>query len=347
MVSHSRIMILVLSSTHSISAFVLRPQKSAYRRTLRTAVGAVPGSNTKRNNYEVDKNGQQRKRKSPCDKPTIEKNVILPEPEVIFSNNLLLVVNKPAGYHSQPNESIEQATSKKCLLSKLKAIELGGGSTNNFLLPMHRLDQPCTGVLLLAKNSKAGTRIGNAFRKHQIEKDYYVVVEGQMASMKGRSEMVEANNRRMYRLRGELMPKKGHSLKGGKSVKFEAIKFGENLDNKDGRICELDWEPILTISDNQHLLRVVTSTGAKHQVRAMMAQLNKSPICGDLRYGARVALPDASVALHARSLRLPTVHFGEMDMRNTRFVAPIPKTWSKFFNLTDDKIHKSVTSAKS
>lgn len=316
--------------------FVMRPQNvmTNIRRTTVYAASDNHKRTFKRSRAKT--NYQQQKLPS--------QGVYLPEPEIIFSNNLLLVVNKPAGYHSQPNESIEQASSKKCILSKLKASQLGGGSRKDFLLPMHRLDQPCTGCLLLAKNSKAGTRVGNAFRKHHIEKDYFVVVEGDISTMKSKAELVDVNNRKMYRLRGEIVPTKNYSQRGGKSVKFKPIISSDKA--VEGRVCELDWEPVLSLSGNLHLLRVVTSTGAKHQVRAMMAQLNKSPICGDLRYGAKNPLPDASVALHARSLRLPTVNFGEMDMRNTRFTAPIPKTWSKFFNLTDEKIKKSVSTSK-
>ena len=76
------------------------------------------------------------------------------------------------------------------------------------------------------------------------------------------------------------------------------------------------------------------------QVRAMLSQLAKSPVCGDLRYGASGPLPDQSVALHARSLFLPTVDLGDTDMKTMRFVAPIPKTWTQFFSLKEAKIPK-------
>ncbi len=273
---------------------------------------------------------------------TISRQTRLPEPSVIFSNNHLLFVNKPAGYHSQPNESIEQKPSKKCLLSKLKASELGGGSAKNFLLPMHRLDQPCTGILMLAKNSKAGTRTGNAFRKHLVVKDYFCVVEGNVKDMMMRSEPVsKKNGGTMYKLTGVLSPGKGKgggpNSKGGKSVSFKPLKNGTNAGD-DNRVCHLEWELLKSVSGDIHLIRVVTGTGAKHQVRAMMSQLAKSPLCGDLRYGASKPLPDQSVALHARSLHLPTVSLGDIDLKTMRFVAPIPNTWSQFFSLMENKM---------
>jgi 23S rRNA-/tRNA-specific pseudouridylate synthase len=47
----------------------------------------------------------------------------------------------------------------KCLLTHLQQMKLGGGSHQNFLRPLHRLDQPCTGVLMFGKTSKAASRI--------------------------------------------------------------------------------------------------------------------------------------------------------------------------------------------
>ena len=281
------------------------------------------------------------------------KETVLPEPSVVFSNNHILLVNKPAGYHSQPNESIEQTPSKKCLLSKLKASELGGGTANNFLLPMHRLDQPCTGIILLAKNSKAGTRTGNAFRKHVVQKDYFCVVEGNIDEMMQRSERVQKEiGPNMYKLTGVLMPGKlaggNRKTNGGKSVVFKPMNDIKDVGDK--RVCYLEWEHLLTVKGSRkggsHLVRVVTGTGAKHQVRAMLSQLAKSPVCGDLRYGASGPLPDQSVALHARSLFLPTVDLGDTDMKTMRFVAPIPKTWTQFFSLREAKIPKINYEAK-
>jgi 23S rRNA pseudouridine1911/1915/1917 synthase len=279
---------------------------------------------------------------------TNSKGKALLEPTIIFSNNHLLVVNKPAGYHSQPNESMEQEPSKKCLLSKLKKDELGGGSAKNFLLPMHRLDQPCTGVLLLAKTSKAGTRTGNAFRLHAVQKDYFCVVEGDLDDMIQRSEEViipeNGNGRKMYKLSGVYHSSFNKGSGGAKqsnvgaSVMFKPLHTYDQRNLGDKRVCHLEWEHLVTVSKGIHLVRVITGTGAKHQVRAMLSQLANSPVCGDLRYGASAPLPDMSVALHARSLFLPTVSLGDMNMQELRFIAPIPKTWSEYFSMKETNI---------
>lgn len=118
-----------------------------------------------------------------------------------------------------------------------------------------------------------------------------------------------------------------------------------------GRICHIEWEHLLSLSINtpssgtRHLLSVATDTGAKHQVRALLALAGGTPISGDLRHGnsnnsqyhnnqrsdyqqGRIdrPLPDGSVALHARSVLLPTVSLGGMELlKDEPFVASIPK----------------------
>ena len=261
------------------------------------------------------------------------------EPSIIFSNNHILVINKPPGYHSQPNEAPTSSNSQKCMLTKLKNMKLGGGSMNDFLAPMHRLDQPCSGVILFSKTSKAGTRIGNAFRKHLVEKDYLCVVSGDLPRMKMRSEKGKGKT---YEVSGSMARKSQSGKTGNGSVVFTPIR--NNADNApgEGRICHLVWEHVVSDpnDNNVHLVRCQTSTGARHQVRAMLAQLVKSPICGDLRYGAKQPLFDKSVALHARTLRLPTVKLGDLDFKNEKFVAPVPLNWSQFFSITEEMVQK-------
>ena len=103
---------------------------------------------------------------SDVNKPRENSSYQLPSPSknIIFSNNHIVLINKPAGFHCQPNESNIDAsmniktTSSKCLVTICKKEGVGGGSDGTFLLPLHRIDQPCTGAVLLAKNSKAGAR---------------------------------------------------------------------------------------------------------------------------------------------------------------------------------------------
>jgi 23S rRNA-/tRNA-specific pseudouridylate synthase len=304
-------------------------------------------------------------------------------PSVIFSNHHMLLVNKTPGYHSQPNDSVP---TPKCLLSNLKERKLGGGSQSNFLLPMHRIDQPCSGILILAKNGKAGTRITTAWKKGKVHKEYYCVVECSVVDeMIRRSTLLKKNEtihnegnddvtalqldefgedmdprKQRYSLTGAIRKqaerpgKRGRS--GGQSVIVTPMPGSVEIKESDpdlGRVCSLEWRYLESLPDLRnagsekdskhylHLVAVKTNTGARHQVRAMLSAISKSPIVGDLRYGAKTGpLEDKSVALHARRLYLPTVKLGGTDLKTKPFVAPIPNTWKKYFGLTEQKLSK-------
>lgn len=346
-----------------------------------TSTNAIPANRQYDRISQSNSNQRnQQKRSRPSSVPKLEK------PEVIFSNNHLLVVNKTPGWKSQPGEGSGNSNSgfdPKCLLSYLQKQGLGGGSQKDFLNPTHRLDQPCSGVLIFAKNAKAASRVQTAWSKRQIEKCYWVVVEGGRSHNHwklGGLELLEKRSTPQgdgsFRLSAMVNSKKvGNGGKGSVSVKPvppaknakpEAIskknskQMGtDKINNKnkeaDGRLCHIEWKHLERLPDTEysttrHLLSVKTDTGAKHQVRALLAIAGGAPISGDLRYGdnilsinqdggrVRHPLRDKSVALHARSVFLPTVSLGGMEfLKEDPFVADIPKCWREIFGVAFDK----------
>mmetsp|Transcript_52398 Transcript_52398/g.126807 ORF Transcript_52398/g.126807 Transcript_52398/m.126807 type:complete len:191 (+) Transcript_52398:401-973(+) len=85
------------------------------------------------------------------------------------------------------------------------------------------------------------------------------------------------------------------------------------------------------------IIHVRTNQGARHQVRALLAQVGDCPIAGDVRYGNNVLsssqpLPDQSVALHAWKINFCDPKFKLGSMEGTiGFEAPIPETWKTYF----------------
>jgi 23S rRNA pseudouridine1911/1915/1917 synthase len=254
------------------------------------------------------------------------------DPTVLFSNNHLLVVNKPAGWHSVPNPQ----PSPKCLLSKLKGMELGGGSKSDFLIPLHRLDQPCSGVLLFAKTSKAASRVTTLWKRKMVQKDYLCVVRASRLSYLVDNSNIDVSgsttrNGRWFTLKGNI--DRRNSRKDG-SVKILSSTFhGEAI-----RSISLEWRDVeMNSPDSSHaLLHVRTNEGARHMVRALLAQRGLCPIRGDLRYGKTgPALPDQSVALHARRVSLdPSLRLGNLDV--LVFQSPIPATWESYFGINGE-----------
>ena len=305
----------------------------------------------------------------------------LEKPEIIFSNNHVLVVNKPAGWKSQPgdgggqnnNNQSSSYVDPKCLLTYLQSQELGGGSQKNFLSPTHRLDQPCTGVLIFAKNGKAASRIQVAWAKRKVKKIYWVVVEGGddgLDLLISRSKLVNGSGKNpTYQLSGMLKSTGGGKGGGGQrdnkgggrgSVICKPLPPNQtsvNGDKSNGgfRVCHIEWEHLKTLPTSKqstnaprYLLSVSTDTGAKHQVRALLALAGGAPIAGDLRYGDNYSnrggkvdgpLPDGSVALHARSVFLPTVSLGGMEfLLDKPFVGNIPGRWREFFGVREQDV---------
>lgn len=78
-------------------------------------------------------------------------------------------------------------------------------------------------------------------------------------------------------------------------------------------------------------------------VRAILAQVGRCPIAGDVRYNSgSIPLPDQSVALHAFRLSLDrSLKLGTLDTFD--FQAPLPKTWSRFFGMSDKNIKIAST----
>ena len=265
-------------------------------------------------------------------------------PTVLFSNNHLLAVNKPAGWHSIPLEN--NKGSRKCLLSWLKRQSLGGGSRHDFLLPLHRLDQPCSGVLLLAKTSKAASRITKVWKKHKVMKLYVCVMSSDrdLEALKRQSRRVHDD---CYELNGvmarsrrrgsvSMMPRSWNDESGiimqSRSYNSSMMTFergdGSSVHSASPRLCTIQWRTRQSLGSNP-MIEVQTLQGARHMVRSMLGQVGHAPICGDVRYGASQPLPDRSVALHASQVTLPDSLVLPLDQHN--FVSPLPVEWESWF----------------
>jgi 23S rRNA pseudouridine1911/1915/1917 synthase len=245
-----------------------------------------------------------------------------PPPSILYSSNHLLAVNKPAGWHSIP---LERSGSNKCLLTWLKQKSLGGGSRRDFLLPLHRLDQPCSGVLLLAKTSKAASRITTAWKLHEVKKQYTCMLSSKRD--------LEALKRQSQRLDGDLYELKGLWMRSRKqgSVRMTRVEKRRDSsldDSTNTRLCTIQWRMEQSLTSHPVIV-AETREGARHMVRALLSQVGGAPICGDVRYGASPPLPDRSVALHASRVTLPESLVLPLDQHD--FVAPLPAQWNSWF----------------
>lgn len=193
---------------------------------------------------------------------------------ILFEDNHLLVVNK------LPSEIVQgDKTGDEPLPERIKSFlkEKYQKPGNVFCGVIHRLDRPTSGVVVFAKTSKALERLNAQFREKETNKTYWAIVENKPKELKG--------SLRDYLKKNESQNK----------------SYVVNESTPGAKLALLHYQ-LLASSDRYHLLEVTIETGRHHQIRAQLSNIG-CIIKGDLKYGAKRANKDASIGLHARSLR--------------------------------------------
>lgn len=214
--------------------------------------------------------------------------------EILYQDNHLLAVNKPAGLPCQPDASGDP-TLVAAAQAYLKQRYHKPG--NVFVGLVHRLDRPVAGAVVLARTSKAAARLSAAFREGRVEKIYLAVVAGCFESDEGR--LVHWLRKISRRRRSEVAAP----------------------DTPGAREAILAYR-VIAAAGGASLLEVALHTGRSHQIRVQLAAAGH-PILGDLKYGAAAALPGGVIALYARRLRFEHPTRGEA----VAVVAPEPPGW--------------------
>jgi len=193
--------------------------------------------------------------------------------QVLYEDNHLLVINKPAGVLVQGD-----ATGDIPLVEIAK--QYIGKKYNKpgdvFLGVVHRLDRPVSGVVVFARTSKALERMNALFRDRETQKTYWALVAA-----------------RPPRPEGTLV----HWLvKDEKKNKTTAYSKETPI----GSRSELNYN-VIDSKRGYFLVEVNPITGRPHQIRVQLASMG-CPIVGDVKYGSEISSPDGSIALHARQL---------------------------------------------
>ncbi len=216
---------------------------------------------------------------------------------VLHLDNHVLAVDKPTGMLAQGD-----ATGDADLVTLAKAYlkERFERPGNVFVGLVHRLDRPVSGVVVLARTSKAAARLSAQFAGRDAggrdtsggpEKRYLAVVEGRL---EGGGEQVD------WLIKGERGTVK-------------RVREGTT----DAKRAALRWTP-LAVEGRRTLVGVELVTGRAHQIRVQLAGLG-APVVGDLRYGAPAAYGDGrSIALHAARLSVQHPTTGERLVVSSR-----------------------------
>jgi 23S rRNA pseudouridine1911/1915/1917 synthase len=212
--------------------------------------------------------------------------------KIVFENDDLMLVDKPAGMVVHPSAGHETGTLIHAALAHAPEIDGVGGEQRPGVV--HRLDKDTSGLILLAKNDSTHRWLQDQFRLRKVEKIYLALVDGHPPTRSGRVEAPVGRDLR-NRKRMAVTP-----LGKGR----EAITVYQTLER----------------FENHTLLEIHPYTGRTHQIRVHLSFL-ECPITGDTVYGHHK--PTLAIERHfLHAARLSICLRGEKEMRS--FSTPLP-----------------------
>jgi 23S rRNA pseudouridine1911/1915/1917 synthase len=271
-------------------------------RRLDAVVAALPGVATRSLAERLIRDGAvrvdgERRAKSHRLEGGEELEVALPEParlepsekplEVVYEDEHLLVIDKPAGLVVHPAAGHEGET----LVNRLVGLGAAGGDPARPGI-VHRLDRGTSGLLLVARSETAYERLSAAIRERQVERRYLALVRGAPKSRTGRIDAAIGRDR--------------------------TDRTRRSIDTETPRDA-VTWFAVRERLGERTLLEVRLETGRTHQIRVHLEAIGL-PVSGDPVYGAARDLGLDRQFLHAHALAF------DHPTRGTRlaFEAPLP-----------------------
>src|SRR5262245_4166367 len=214
--------------------------------------------------------------------------------EVLYEDNHLLVVSKPAGLATQGvAEGAPSVVTRAKNYLKKKYKKPG----QVYLGVVSRLDSTVSGTLVLARTSKAADRLTKQFQSGQVEKVYWALVERPPEPAEGELSHWVLKNDRERRM--EVVAPRG------RGAQHARLSYRTLAKERLGTLVE-----------------VRLHTGRKHQIRLQLATVH-CPILGDRKYGSRKPFVSDAIALHC--VRLAFEH--PTTKERLEFGSPPPASW--------------------
>jgi 23S rRNA pseudouridine1911/1915/1917 synthase len=194
-------------------------------------------------------------------------------PAIVFRDDSVLVVDKPAGLVVHPAPGHRGET----LVDALRGIAVGGPPDRPGIV--HRIDRDTSGLLVVAASEDAHRQLARQVRRREVRREYLALVEGRLGS---RSGTIDAPIGRDPRARD-------HMAVAGRRAREARTHF-----------------EVVELVPADTLVEVALETGRTHQIRAHFAAIGH-PLCGDRRYGrgARHGLERQFLHAHRLGFRHP------------------------------------------
>lgn len=220
--------------------------------------------------------------------------------EVVFEDDHVIVINKPAGLVVHPAAGIHSGTLANALAYHFQQLSNAGSIRPGIV---HRLDKDTSGLLVVAKTESGHENLSDQFRAREVFKSYVALVYGVVKQESGRIEQPIARDPR-NRTRMAIVP-------GGRGA--------------------LSLYKVRRSYNSFTLLDVELKTGRTHQIRVHLSWL-KHPVVGDELYagGRDNNVQDVQLRARIRKLKRQFLHAEQLAFRHPRtgeelrFVAPLP-----------------------
>ena len=243
--------------------------------------------------------------------PPVEQIEIQPQRiplDILFEDDDLIVINKPAGLTVHPGAGQREQTLVNALLSHCTTLSGIGGKERPGIV--HRLDRETSGCLVVAKNDLAHRELSRQFADRNVEKIYLALVAGKLR--KPASVIEERIGRHpVHRQRMSVTTKRGRTAK----TEYRVVRSNEEAS----------------------LIECRLHSGRTHQVRVHLHHLGH-PVLGDKVYGARLVKNLPRQMLHAWKLAFRHPQTGEWK----QFQASVPDDFKEAVVRTDLQMARPV-----
>ncbi len=182
--------------------------------------------------------------------------------DILYEDQDLIVINKPAGMVVHPAAGHSQGTLVNALLHHCDDLAGIGGALRPGIV--HRLDKDTSGVLVVTKHDSAHQHLAEQFRRHSIKREYLALIHGHMSAARGSIDQP---------LGRHPVHRKRFSAKARNSKR--AVTHWSIIDNFE--------------QEKFSLIRLQLETGRTHQIRVHLSEAGH-PLVGDPLYGKRAEL---------------------------------------------------------
>lgn len=216
--------------------------------------------------------------------------------QVVYEDNHIIIVYKESGEIVQGDKTGDTPLAET-VKAYIKEKYAKPGAV--FLGVVHRLDRPVCGLVVFARTSKALSRLNDMFRKGEVHKTYWALVQNQPALPEGTLEHWLTRNEKQNK--SYAYP---HEVPGSKKAILKYRLIGQ--------------------SERYYLLEINLLTGRHHQIRCQLSAMG-CPIKGDLKYGSKRSNADGSISL--LSHRIDFIHPVSKEHIVVESPLPVDNIW--------------------